>query len=116
MTDDLSFDYDGTLDTQVHGSSLKALSGIRDSDLPAHAKLVASMLISRARPVHEEGWICWPSLNRLTRDTGLSKSSIQRALRALRTAGLVSWTVEEHWTTSNRYRLDYGAMEALRGG
>lgn len=104
---------DGSLDTSEYGHSLAAVSGIRDAKLPWHAKLVAFVLISRARPSRDEGWVCWPSLQTIARDCSISRSQIIRALRALNDAGLVCWDRGD-CTSSNRYTLDFAAMQDLR--
>jgi hypothetical protein len=106
------FDADGSLDTCENGHSLAAMSGIRDASLPWHAKLVAYTLISRAKPT-DEGWVCWPSLSRIAKDCGISRKQVTRALGVLKEEGLIDWRRGD-CTTSNRYCLDYLAMEARK--
>ena len=107
------FDHEGTLDTSEYGHTLGANAGIRDSSLTKHAKSAAWALNSRARPVMDEGWVCWPSISCIMRDTGVSRSQVKRALAELRAAGLVEWQSGDQ-TSSNHYTLDFVAMMDLR--
>lgn len=91
-----------------------AASGIRDADLPWYAKLVAFVLLSRAGVDVDAGaWACFPSLPTIARDAGISVASVQRGLRALGAAGLVTWHQDREGGV-NHYALDCDAMAALR--
>lgn len=106
------FDGEGVW-TGAHGNTLAAFAGVRDSTLTTSGKVVAFALCSRAQPIQDEGWVCWPSLARIAKDTGLSRRQIPRALAELRAAGLVRWE-KGGPSSSNRYQLNYLAMMALR--
>jgi len=107
------FSHDGTIDLDEYGDTLTANAGIRDSDLSLYAKAVAWALNSRAKPMPEEGWVCWPSVRRIAADCGMSRSKAYEALSELRAAGLVTWESGD-CMTSNYYTMDYVAMAALR--
>lgn len=47
------------------------------------------VLLCLANYADEQGRGAWPSINRLTRDTGMSRSSVIRALKSLREAGAI---------------------------
>lgn len=107
------------------GGLPQAISGLRDSSLGPFAKLVGTMLASRAQQCWTDDgdrvvWVAWPSLRQLSEDCGgISRQSIQRASVELRDAGLVQWTrggwSEEHGQNrANTYVLDLLAMEALK--
>lgn len=107
------FDHAGDLDTAEWGHTAGAISGIRDAAIPWHAKLVACILISRARPVPEEGWTCWPGLKSIAEDCGISIKQVQRGLIVLQDEGLLTWK-RGYLGRSNTYVLDFKAMMALR--
>lgn len=94
--------------------------GIRDynSDpktggLAWSAKLVAYTLLARAKWLpHEERWEAHPSLALTAADCGISVSSVQRGLDALRALRLVSWAAKED-SDVNSYTIDCDAMYAL---
>lgn len=75
---------------------------VRDPEVSSHAKLIYVYLNSR---VGRNG-SCWPALGTVATETGLSQSTVQRALRELRSLGVVAWWTE---TTArgrvNRYRM-----------
>lgn len=71
----------------------------RDGSLSIAAKAVLLALMSHAN----EAATCWPSLSTLSVETGLSKSSVQRGISALRERGFLSI---RHTGRSNRYLLD----------
>jgi len=107
------FDENGDLLTDEWGDTLRANAGIRDSALSLHAKVVAYTLTSRAQPIHDEGWMSWPSIGLLARDCGMSRARVFTALAELRDAGLIRWE-QWYYGQSNRYTLDYLAMMELR--
>lgn len=121
MREDVFDPITGEYNQDDWGTSYGAHAGIRDSTLHKHATAVAHALISRAQAKQEEGWVCWPSVGRLAADTGIGRSSVKVGLRALRSAGLVTWTsggtrfedgaIERF---PSRYVCDFVAMEALR--
>lgn len=71
-------------------------------------KLVLLYLLDRA----DRLGICWPSLNTIARDTGLSRSSVIRSLRSLVALGLVSWEPQEDRAT-NLYHLNLKALGSI---
>ena len=75
---------------------------IYTADLPHRAVTVYMYLVERA---NREG-ICWPAISTMSRELRLSRSTIQRALCDLETAGWL--TKEPRWrengsSSSNRY-------------
>ena len=54
-------------------------SAIYQEDLPARSKLVYMYLKDRA---NKEGQ-CWPAIQTISRDLGLSRSTVKRALKEL---------------------------------
>ena len=120
-SNDLGYEGDGSIDTSVTGTTLHAIAGVRDSALGTHAKVVAYTLLSRCQLVHEEGWVCWPSLARIAKDCGMSRNTVRKALAELGAAGLVAWRsggtyIEqgEARRYTSRYTLNYRALMALR--
>lgn len=78
----------------------------KQADLPSSQKFVLLML---GDYFSDEWGRAWPSLGRLAEDTGLNRSTIERAIKSLRDRGLV---VREEWTMNsgvermnNRYLL-----------
>ncbi len=72
------------------------------ADLPHRAITVYMYLYERA---NKEG-VCWPAVSTISRELGLSRSTVQRALKDLECAGWL--TKEPRWrengsSTSNRY-------------
>ena len=88
------------------------IAALRDACLPTKEKIVLAMLMSRARPIQDEGWVCWPSLPVMALDTGLAERSITRTLASLGSLGLVAIDRGTGRTVS-RYVLDYHAIVAL---
>ena len=78
-------------------------------------KIYRSELNHRARAVYmylkdhaDKQGTCWPGIKTISRDLGLSRSTVKRALDDLCGAGLV--VKESHWRengslTSNLYRI-----------
>lgn len=87
--------------------SVKAFRwAVKQTDLPGPQKFVLVMLAD----YYNEDWSrAWPSLGRLATDTGYGKSTVERALRALRDEGLVdveAWMLNEGaQQLPNRYLL-----------
>jgi len=80
-------------------------TAIYEADLPPRAVLVYCNLKDRANK--EEG-IAFPSIGRIARDTGLSRSSVKRSIADLEKCGLL--VKEYQWRdngsrTVNHYRL-----------
>lgn len=71
------------------------------SELPHRAVAVYIYLVDRANKEGE----CWPAISTIGADLKLSQSTIRRALRDLRKAGLV--------TTEQRYRKKGGKSSLL---
>lgn len=80
--------------------SLTDLQFVRNSNLPASAKLVLYELVFRAN----DRRICWPSIATIASDTSLSKSTVRRALKLLVARELIQ--IEQNPTGgSNNYRV-----------
>jgi DNA-binding PadR family transcriptional regulator len=79
---------DGTIDS-TQGHTLKAAACVRDSCLSQGPKLVLLMLVLRARPTYEEGWIAFPSVATLAGDCSLGQRAVYRALTALEAEGFI---------------------------
>lgn len=77
------------------------LDFIYKMDLSHRAYVVYLYLYDRA---NKEG-ICWPSVNRIAEDTKLSPSTVRRAIKDLRKAGLIK--------TEQRYREKGGKSSLL---
>lgn len=79
-------------------------SAIYQEDLPARSKLVYMYLKDRA---NKEGQ-CWPAIQTIGRDLGLSRSTVKRALKELEQGKLLTKQGrkrEDHGDTSNLYRM-----------
>lgn len=77
---------------------------LRETDLPANAVLVLLALLGRTNATG----VCWPSHQTIAADAHVSPSTVKRALEALRSAGLVTWTVRQDDASarsSNLYRV-----------
>ena len=61
------------------------MSAVFESDLPATDRLV---MLSLADHANDDG-LCYPSVGRLTRRTGLGERTIQEAIRRLQKSGLL---------------------------
>jgi hypothetical protein len=88
--------------------SLAALKWARAIDLDRSAKAVLVDLAFRANDASE----CWPGHKRIAETLNVSKDTIERAIKRLRTTGLV--TVRQRYDTrgkrtSNCYKLNVGA-------
>ena len=79
---------------------MSRLSFLYASDLPHRAVSVYVYLDDRANKVGE----CWPSIPTIAKELKLSQSTVRRALRDLRKAGLIE--------TEQRYRKK-GAKSSL---
>ena len=78
---------------------------------PASARLVLRVLAERA----DARSLAWPSIGRLIDDTGLSRSTVQRALRELASEGLVEplrRSRPDGSDASSLYALDLAALAA----
>lgn len=79
-------------------------SAIYQEDLPARSKLVYMYLKDRA---NKEGQ-CWPAIQTIGRDLGLSRSTVKRALRELEQGSFLvkqSRKRENKGDTSNLYLI-----------
>jgi DNA-binding Lrp family transcriptional regulator len=78
------------------------------SDISVKAKSVLNILCQRSRCV-DGAWICWPAKRSIAENTGLSPSSVKRALRELRAEGIISREYYYHEDNgrqgSNRYTV-----------
>ena len=105
------FDHDGQL-LEEYGKTLPAMAALRDAQVGPHEKLILFCLMSRCRPVRDQGWTCWPSIASLARESGHSTSTVQAALKVLEGLGVLSRESGD-FRTSNTYVLDYAAILAL---
>jgi len=80
-------------------------------DLSAPAKLIYAIIADR---IGRNGF-AWPGERRLALDSGMSRNTVRRALKALEAAGLLA---VEHGTEGrpNLYRLNGGGAESEPGG
>ena len=79
-------------------------SAIYQEDLPARSKLVYMYLKDRA---NKDGQ-CWPAIQTIGRDLGLSRSTVKRALKDLEQAALLTRLGrkrENKGDTSNLYSI-----------
>lgn len=65
--------------------SVRLMSAVFESDLPATDRMV---MLSLADHANDDG-LCYPSIGRLTRRTGLGERTIQEAIRRLEKSGLL---------------------------
>ena len=79
-------------------------SAIYQEDLPARSKLVYMYLKDRA---NKEGQ-CWPAIQTIGKDLGLSRSTVKRAIKELERGSFLakqSRKRENNGNTSNLYSL-----------
>lgn len=83
--------------------SFQAMTWAVKAKLPTGEKIVLLMMANYA----DADGKCWPSLTTLSRDTGLSKSTVQRAIKSLVKQGLVKTEARTYRgrTISNVYKL-----------
>ncbi len=67
-------------------------------------KLLLLYLLDRS----DQNGVCWPSLQTISRDTGLSRCGVQKVLKRLRDAGYLSWEQDGY---SNTYRLNLDRLD-----
>ncbi len=70
-----------------------------NQDLEPSEKLLLLYLLDRS----DQNGVCWPSLQTISRHTGLSRWGVQKVLKRLRDRGYLSWEQEGY---SNTYRLN----------
>jgi hypothetical protein len=92
-------------------TTLQALWAIRDSNARTKYKVVLTMLILRTKPT-EDGWMCFPSLATIAKDTGLSRRCVMGVLDEFIVAGLISKTSGDR-ETSNTYIVDFPTVMRL---
>ena len=93
--------------------SFQAMADVIRLKLDCHEKFVLLML---ANYCDAEGGSCFPSVGRLAADTGVSESSVRRALKRLRDySGLIQITLGGG-AKSNRYQLDTHLIAQLAAG
>ena len=83
---------------------MSLFGSIYERDLSARAKLVYMYLKDRA---NKEGQ-CWPAIQTVGRDLGLSRSTVKRALKDLERAALLTRQGrkrENEGDTSNLYQI-----------
>lgn len=88
---------------------LAALRAVLDSDLSAHCKLVALVLVRHADVAGE----CYPSLPRIMAQSSLSRRAVQRALKTLDAAGVVKVARRQGVVNCYRCLLDTSAYQTL---
>ena len=83
--------------------SFQAMTWAVKTKLSTHEKFVLIMMANYA----DSNGRCWPSLNTLSRDTGVSKSTVQRAIKSLAKQGLIKIESRTYRgrTISNAYKL-----------
>lgn len=79
---------------------LEKMRAIRDAELSHQAKALLFALSTRLN----EDLEAWPSLNRLAKDSGLSRSAVKRHLAELKAEGWLNWR-PGLGRTSNIYRV-----------
>ena len=82
---------------------------VREAALAPVQKLLLYALASRA----DSGGRCWPSVDRLCRDTGLSRRAVQMHLGLLIARGVIARSA--HAGRRSEYRLDGAILHALKG-
>jgi biotin operon repressor len=75
------------------------IRAIRVSDLSSHARFTSIMIASHYN--FKDNKPAWPSIETLAKETGLSKSSVKRAIKELKEAGFLE--VKRVYDGSNRY-------------
>ena len=91
--------------------SLDMSQGAWTADLAPPVKFV---LLALADYANREG-ICWPSIDSLSKKTGLSRRQTQRHLKALRESGEIEIAEEERGWRTRRYYLKGVSWAAPRG-
>ena len=88
--------------------SFQAMAWAVALKLPTRDKFVLVMMANYADEVGK----CWPSLNRLSDDTGMSRSTVQLAIKALADAGLlrIEQRTQDGVSLPNHYFLNLGAV------
>lgn len=93
--------------------SFEAMTWAVQIEVPAKQKIVLLMLANR---VNKDDGKCVPSMDRLSRDCGLSKASVKRAIKDLEDADLIEVIHRREGPTmlSNQYRLKMGGVGSHR--
>jgi hypothetical protein len=90
--------------------SFQAMADVIKLRLPTNEKFILLMLANYA----DQDGKCWPSVERLAADTGLSESSVHRALNTLRSySGLIGVELGGGRGNSSRYVLGLEAIKTL---
>lgn len=86
--------------------SFQAMAWAVGIKLPSQEKITLVMLANYA---NEEGR-CWPSIDTLCKDTGLSRATVKRALKKLEDRSLLIKAKRSKGPlqTSNLYKLEWG--------
>lgn len=79
------------------------LEAIWTADLPSNSKYVASYLRTYMNAKRD---LCWPSIGRISRETGLSEQTVRKHLKSLEDSGWLAIERSEggHSGTTNRYQ------------
>jgi hypothetical protein len=85
--------------------SFQAMTWAVEQELPAMQKIVLLMLANRTN--HDTG-LCFPSHDRLTKECGMSKSSVIRQIESLEKGGLLK--VTRSTNKPNSYILNLGSV------
>lgn len=80
--------------------SIKLMSAAWDLDIPSTEKMVLLCLCDFAS---DEGGNCWPSMATIAGRCSTSERTVQRAIRALETRGILD--TSQRLGTSSRYRI-----------
>lgn len=91
---------------------LYAMFAVRDSCLPKNSKAVLHALLLRVRPAGADGWMCYPSLDTIAADCGLSRSAVCVVVDAAEKAGWL-WREQGGGRSSTTYYLDLGAIQDI---
>lgn len=79
------------------------LEAIWTAELPSNSKYVASYLRTYMNAKRD---LCWPSIGRISRETGLSEQTVRKHLKCLEDSGWLAIERSEggHSGTTNRYQ------------
>lgn len=94
---------------------LDAACGVAHVDLKWHEKLVALILLTRARIQYEdEGWAVWPSVDTIAGDCGISRRQTLRALTTLKAKRLIEVSPYDDQHSSVRYVVRCDLMAKMK--
>lgn len=91
-----------------YGNSYKLIKGIINCKIGANEKLVLFVLHFHRNEITKE---CYPSLNLIAKETGLSIKTVTRTLNNLKQIGLVVWTHDKNGR--NNYLINEIGLESM---